>query len=155
MPKDSFALSPRTAYGMLSSNDRRSIAQRQRQRRRHPPITHHHLEYRKRRNVLLIFADNAQPNIGWPSIVQHLASFHPAVIHHNSTASTSRHVITLRPYLFCVRLLLTFLPPTMDGRHTLLFPTCPFSIRNTIHYLCTLTPPHTSIHTPLAAFAGL
>jgi hypothetical protein len=68
------------------------------------------LEYRKRRNVLLIFADNARLNIAWPSIVQHLASFHPVVIHHNSTASiSSRHVITLRPYLFCVKLLLSCL----------------------------------------------
>jgi hypothetical protein len=64
----------------------------------------------KRRNVLLIFADIARLNIAWPSIVQHLASFHPAVIHHNSTASiSSRHVITLRPYLFCVSLLLSYL----------------------------------------------
>ena len=116
MPRDSFALSPRTAYGTLLFNDRRSIAQRQRQRRRHPPITHHHLEHRKRRNVLLIFADNAQPNIGWPSIVQHLASFHPAVIHHNSTASTSRHVIT--PALPLLRQSATYFLASDHGRAT-------------------------------------
>jgi hypothetical protein len=105
----------------------------------------------KRRNVLLIFAaDNAQPNIGWPSIVQHLASFHPAVIHHNSTASTSRHVIT--PALPLLRQTATYFLASDHGRTTYPFVS---TIRNTIHYLCTLTPPLTSTHPPLAAFAGL
>jgi hypothetical protein len=93
----------------------------------------------------LIFADIARPNIAWPSIVQHLASIHPAVIHHNSTATiSSRHVITLRPYLFCVSLLLSCLLPWTTYPFASNF--LPFSIRNTIRYLCTLTPPLTFIH---------
>jgi hypothetical protein len=155
VPKDSFVLSPRTAYGTSSFTNWPTIAQRQRRHGRRPPITHHHhSENRKRRNVLLIFADIARPNIAWPSIVQHLASIHPAVIHHNSTATiSSRHVITLRPYLFCVSLLLSCLLPWTT--YPFAFNFLPFSIRNAIRYLCTPTPPLTSIHPPLTAFAGL
>ena len=34
----------------------------------------------RKRIVLLIFADSTRHTIAWPSIVQHLASFHSAVI---------------------------------------------------------------------------
>lgn len=96
----------------------------------------------------MIFADIARPNIAWPSIVQHLTSIHPAVIHHNSTASiSSRHVITLRSYLFCSRLPLSCLRPWTTYPSVSNF--LPFSIRITIRYLCTLTPtPHSHLSSP-------